>query len=353
MKSHSSIRDADLSRVTLSPKARLIEALRVIEDGARGVAFVCDARRRVMGTLTDGDVRRAILAGASLDSRCVAEIMRRDFASVSPSAGRAEVLDMMRARAIEQVPVIDTHGRLCGLHSLHDLIGAAERPNWAVIMVGGKGTRLGPLTEQVPKPMIPVAGRPILERLVLHLLGYGIRRIFLAVNHLAHVIEDHFGDGRQFGCHIDYLRESKPLGTGGALSLLPSVPETPTLVVNGDLVTQFDVGRMLLFHAEGGYAATFGLRPHSIEIPFGVAKVRGGQLLELREKPTERMLINAGIYVLDPSAVRMIPGDREFPIIELLDRCAQKNMKVGAHVIQDEWLDVGRHEELRRARGQI
>lgn len=349
----ASIRRQDLRRITLSPTAPLIEALRVIEDGARAVAFVCDARRRVMGTLTDGDARRAILAGASLDSRCVREIMHCDFAKVSPAAGRAEVLDMMRARGIEQVPVVDNQGRLCGLHSLHDLIGATERQNWAVIMAGGKGVRLGPLTDKVPKPMISVAGRPILERLVLHLLGYGIRRMFLAVNHLAHVIEDHFGDGARFGCRIDYLRESKPLGTGGALSLLPTVPETPTLVVNGDLVTQFDVGRMLSFHSEGSYAATFGLRSHSIEIPFGVAKVRGNQLIELREKPTERMLINAGIYVLDPRAVRMIPKDREFHIIELFDRCVRKRMKVGAHVIEDDWVDVGRHEELNRARGQI
>lgn len=349
----TSIRQKDLSRVTLSPRAPLIEALQVIEDGARAVAFVCDARRRLLGTLTDGDARRAILAGSSLDSRCVQEIMRRDFARVSPAAGRAEVLDLMRARGIEQIPVVDNHGRLCGLHSLHDLIGAKERRNWAVIMAGGKGVRLGSLTEKVPKPMIAVAGRPILERLVLHLLGHGIRRIFLAVNHLAHVIEDHFGNGARFGCRIEYLRESRPLGTGGALSLLPPVPETPTLVVNGDLVTQFDVGRILSFHSDGRYAVTFGLRPHSIEIPFGVAKVRGNQLVELREKPTERMLINAGIYVLAPCAMRMIPEDREFPITELFDRCIRKGMKVGAHVIEDEWLDVGRREELAKARGQI
>lgn len=349
----SEIGKRDLDRVMLSPNAPLIEALRRIDEGGRAIVFVCDARRRVIGTLADGDVRRAILAGAALDSRCVPDVMQREFASVSPDAGRAEVLDMMRARGIDQVPVVDAAGRLGGVHSLHDLLGARERTNWAVIMAGGKGTRLGPMTESVPKPMITVAGRPILERLVLHLFSFGIRRIFLAVNHLASVIEDHFGDGARFGCRIEYLREDEPLGTGGALSLLPALPTVPLLVMNGDLVTQLDVERLLWFHAKGRYAATFGVRPYSVSIPYGVATVRRSQLVELREKPTERMLINAGIYLLDPRVVRMVPRGRDYPITELFDRCLRKKMKVGAHLIEDEWVDVGRHEELRRARGQI
>jgi dTDP-glucose pyrophosphorylase len=336
----------------LSPGACILDALQAIQSGGCAIAFICDASRRILGTVSDGDLRRAILAGASLESRCVTTVMNRDFAHVTQSAGRAEVLDMMRARGIEQVPILDRKNRLCGLHLVHELIGAVERHNWAVIMAGGKGKRLEPLTNAVPKPMLAVAGRPNLERLVLHLYSYGIRRIFLAVSHLAHVIENHFGDGSRFGCRIEYLRETMPGGTGGALSLLPSIPELPLIVVNGDLVTQFDVGRLLRFHAQGGYVATLGVRPYLVGIPFGVAKLRGARLVGLREKPTERLLINSGIYVLDPCAVRMVPPNREFHMPELLELCLRRKLKVAAHLIDDDWVDVGRHEELRRANGE-
>jgi NDP-sugar pyrophosphorylase family protein len=186
---------------------------------------------------------------------------------------------------------------------------------------------------------------------VLHLMGHGIRRIFLSVNYLANVIEAHFGDGTRFGCTISYLREDEPLGTGGPLSLLPT-PDDAVLVVNGDLVTQCDVGRMLAFHAAGDYVATFGLRPYSVEIPFGVATVHGDRLVELREKPTERMLINAGIYVLSPRAIAMVPARCAYPITDLIAQCLTEGLPVGAHLVEDDWLDVGRPDELRKARGE-
>lgn len=340
-----------LRSLMVAPGATLLDALRCIDEGARGIAFVCDPGGRVLGTLTDGDVRRALLRGAALDRPGAGKAMRRKFTSVSPREGRPEVLDLMRARSIDQVPVLDAQGRLVGLHSLQELVGGAERPNWAVIMAGGKGVRLRPITENIPKPMIRVAGRPILERLVLHLTGSGIRRIFLSVNYLSHVIEDHFGDGNAFGCRIEYLRERKPLGTGGALALLPERPRHPLLVMNGDLVTQFDVGRMVEAHERAGNVATFGMRPYQVEIPFGVVEVKGDRLVGLREKPSERMMINAGIYVLGRRALRLVPKGLEFPITDLFTTCLSRGLRVGAHLIQDEWTDVGRHEELKRARG--
>jgi NDP-sugar pyrophosphorylase family protein len=198
-----------------------------------------------------------------------------------------------------------------------------------------------------------VAGRPILERLIMHLMGHGVTDFYLSVNYLAHVIEDYFGDGRRLGCRITYLRETQPLGTGGPLSLLPSPPVAPLLVMNGDLVTQCNVDRMLQFHDEGRYLATFGVRAYSHTIPFGVARVDGDRLVEVREKPTTEMLINAGIYVLSPEAVAMVPAGESYPITDLFGRLLSEGRPVGAHVIEDDWIDVGRHEELKRARGEL
>ncbi len=346
------IRKPDLTRLTVASGATILEALKAIESGGEAITFVVDGGERVLGCLTDGDIRRAILRGASLEDRVLPQVMRRDFTSASAHDGRAEVLDLMRARQIERIPVLGPEGRLVGLHTMRQLVSHAERPNRAVILAGGKGTRLRPITEQLPKPMVTVAGRPILERLILHLVSCGLSKFSISINYLGHVIEEHFGDGAQLGCEIDYLREHEPLGTGGPLSLLPP-PTLPVVVLNGDLITQCDVGDLLDFHDRGGYAATMGIRPYTVEVPFGVAEVEGERLLSLREKPTERALINAGIYVLSPEAVAAVPSGVEYPITMLFETLLAEGKPVGAHLLEAEWLDVGRHDELRRARGVL
>lgn len=340
-----------LDALKLSADATFLDAMRTIETGGHEIAFVCGADDCVIGTLTDGDIRRALLAGAGLQDRRIRDAMQRSFVAVPPEIGRAEVLDLMRARSIRQIPVLDETGRLCGVHLLQELIGARIRPNRAVIMAGGKGTRLQPITHHLPKPLVRVAGRPILERILLHLVGHGIRHIYISVNYLGKMIEDHFGDGSAFGCHIDYLRESEPLGTAGALSLLPGPPTHPIVVMNGDLLTHVDLGRMLEFHTRRGFAATVGVRSHTIDIPYGVAVVEDGELVEMREKPSERVLVNTGVYVLSADAVRLVPPGVDYPMTALLGDCGTRGFRVGAHLIEDEWADVGRHEDLHRARG--
>ncbi len=341
----------DLTQLCVGEHATILESLRVLDRTGLEIVFVVGADGRVLGTLTDGDLRRALLAGVALDTPGAHRAMCRDFVSVGEGASRAEVLDIMRHRRISQVPVLDAARRLVGVHLVHELIGAATRANSAVIMAGGRGTRLHPLTTDVPKPMLTVGGRPILERLVAHLVGFGVREIYLAVNYLAETIEAHFGDGRLFGCRIHYLREDLPLGTGGALSLLPQLPAEPLLVMNGDLVTQFDVGRMLDTHRARGHVLTVGVRPYQVDIPFGVVDVDDGRVVRLREKPTEQMLVSGGIYVLAADLVARVPPREPFPITRLIEDCVNRRESVGAHLIDDEWIDVGRHDELRRARG--
>ncbi|HXT16684.1 MAG TPA: nucleotidyltransferase family protein [Gemmatimonadaceae bacterium] len=344
--------DTGLSNLCVRNTATLFEALQAIDSGAESIVFVCDESGKIIGSLSDGDVRRALLSGAALSDSCLERVMNRQFAWVTPSAGRAEVLDIMRARDVGQLPVLDEHGRLCGLHTVGQIMSAAHRTNAAVILAGGRGTRLHPLTETVPKPMVTVAGRPILERLVLHLMSCGIRTIYISVNYLAHVIEEHFGDGSRFGCRIEYLREDQPLGTGGPLALVKDRVSEPVVVMNGDLVTQCDVGAMLDFHTQGGYTVSMGLRRYCFTVPFGVARVQGERLRELIEKPTERELINAGVYVLSPEVLQHIPRGREYPITELFNYCLREALPAGAFLIEEEWVDVGQHHELQRARGE-
>jgi len=326
----------------------IMEAMRVIDASAWGIALVLDESRRLVGTLSDGDIRRALLNGATLEFP-LAPYIRRQYQAVGPEAGRAEVLDLMQALRMRQIPVVDTSGRLLGIHLLHELIGAVERPNWGVLMAGGKGTRLHPITEHLPKPMIRVAGRPIIERLVLHMVSYGIRRIFITIHYLGHVIEEHLGDGSRFGCRIDYIREAEPLGTGGALALLPESPRHPVVVLNGDLVTQANIDQLLALHHEGGYVATIGLRRYFHQVPFGCVDLEGGLIRRIEEKPVISRLINAGLYVLSPEVVERVP-QKFFLITELFEDCLEREERVGAFEIDNDWIDVGQHEQLRKAR---
>lgn len=321
-----------------------------LDHGAVEIALVLDDANRLVGTMTDGDVRRALLQGARLEDP-LAPHVHRQFTAVGSEAGRAEVLDLMQARRLGQIPVIDSDGRLLGLHLLHELVGGGERPNWAVIMAGGKGLRLRPITEHIPKPMIPVAGRPILERLVLHLVGHGIRRIFLAINYLGHLVEAHFSDGRQFGCRIDYLREQHTLGTGGALALLPEPPVHPLVIMNGDVVTQADIGQLLETHERGGHVATVGVREYTHTVPYGCVGLdeRGDRVVRFDEKPAISRLINTGIYVISPEILERVPRDCEFPITRLIEECLQRGEPVGAYELAQDWIDVGLKDQLKLA----
>lgn len=349
----SPLSNPQLSDLLVSSSATLLDALRALDIGGKAIVFVGDADGRVIGSLTDGDIRRALISGESLNDCCVDAVMRQDFVSVTEDVGRADVLELMQARGVEQIPILSADGKLRGLHTMRQLIAPVERENCALILAGGRGTRLLPLTQHVPKPMLAVAGRPILERLVLHLMGQGFHRIYIAVNYLADVIVSHFGDGSRFGCRIEYIREQEPLGTAGALALLPRPVRESVLVINGDLVTQCDLAGLLDYHERGGFAATIGLRPHSVIIPYGVAEVEEGRLVGLREKPTERMLINAGVYVVAPPAIELITPNGDFPMTELLAACSANGWPVGAHLIEEDWVDVGHPSELQMARGHL
>ena len=338
----------DVCRLHVS--GTLVDAMRSLEKSGIEITLILDEHDRLVGTLTDGDIRRALLKGAALESP-LSPHLQRNFTAVGPKTGRAEVLDLMRSRTISQIPIVDGDGRLVGIHLLHEVLGAIERPNWAVVMAGGQGTRLRPLTETIPKPMIRVAGRPILERIVLHLVSFGIRRVFLSINYLGKVIEDHFGDGARFGCRIEYVREETALGTGGALAELPALPTVPLVVMNGDLITQADIGAMLEYHLSGGQQVTLGVRRYVHTVPFGCVELDGERVARMEEKPRLSAFVNAGIYVLDPHLVTRVPRGQEFPLPALLEQCLARGETVAAFEIEDDWIDVGQRDQLKQARG--
>lgn len=346
-----------LSKVLLTPAASLRECLSVIDEYGVGSVFVVDSETRLVGVVSEREIRRFLIDGSGLDAP-IRDVVREPAAIVAPTYSRPEVLDLMRALRIAEVPVVDHDGRVVGIHRDQRLVSDVFRENWAVIMAGGRGARLAPLTDDIPKPMLQVAGRPILERLILHLAGSGIDRIFLSVNYLGHTIQDYFGDGLRFGCAIEYLWEDEdcPLGTGGPLGLLWDRglrPAAPLLVLNGDLVTGFAVGELLDAHEEQDVVATIAVSEYQHQVPFGVLEGDERRLVRIVEKPVPVWPVNSGIYVIEPELLRRVPVGELYPITELFEECLKRDESVGLWPMNDPWQDIGRPSELARARGQL
>lgn len=341
----------DARQNMLPEDAPVLQAIQVLDQAQAKIVLVVNAVGKLTGSVVDGDVRRGLLRGYGLQSP-VHEIMHRQPCVLPVHSPRQKILETMHLQEIKQVPLVTPEGAVAGI-AVHDmLLGLqhSERPNHVVVMAGGKGKRLLPITQDMPKPMVPVGGKPILEWILLRLAHYGFREFTFAINYLGHVIEDYFGDGSAFGCRIRYVREKEFLGTAGALSLLPPGDQHPLVVTNGDILTGLDFGSLVDFHAEGGYAATVCARAHRVEVPYGVIELRDGCLLGIVEKPVYDNLISAGIYVLSPQVLPRIPREQVLDMPDLLLSLVNDHHKIGVFTLKDEWVDVGRHDDLERAK---
>lgn len=331
----------------ISPETSIQEALARINAASTQLALIVNSHGYLLGTLSDGDVRRALLRGIALADQ-VDRCMCRKPTTAKVGESRDVLLARMRQLALHQLPVVDDNGKVIGLKRIDDLLLPELHENWVVIMAGGLGTRLKELTHNIPKPMLPVGNRPLLETIIERFTEQGYRNIWLAVNYHADQIEGYFGDGAEFGASIRYLRENIRLGTAGALSLLPS-PELPVIVCNADLLTKVDYAKLLEGHMADGAVATMAVLEHEYCIPYGVICTQGSRIESIEEKPVRRVTINAGIYVLSPPAITRIPSETLFDMTDLFLNLIRAGHPVSCHRVEDYWLDIGRHEDLQQA----
>ncbi len=336
----------------IPPTATVREAVKAIDANLVLMALVCTDDGRLCGTVTDGDVRRLILRGGSLDEPVTA-IMNSRPTTARPWHSPGELLTIMQATGHRRIPILDHRQRLVGVARLEEFLNAGPLDNWVVLMAGGLGTRLRPLTEECPKPLLPVGPKPILETILENCRDQGFRRFFISVNYKADMVKRHFGDGARWGVEISYLEENKRLGTAGPLSLLPQRPERPVLVMNGDLLTKVNFRHLMDFHLQHRATATMCVRESSLQVPFGVVQVEDQRLTGIAEKPEQRFLVNAGIYLLDPEAVDAVPPNTYFDMPDLYDHLLASGRDVVAFPIREYWLDIGRLDDLERARGEF
>ena len=339
--------------------ATLREVMACIDQNAKGIALVVNDSHQLLGTITDGDIRRAILNNISIDSHVSELLAKKPSASryqkpitVSRDVSRSECMEIMERHEIHQLPVIDEDGKVVGLVTLGELVTLDSLPLQAVIMAGGFGARLRPLTEDTPKPMLPVGDRPLMEHTIELLRHSGIRNVSITTHYQAEKITSHFGDGKEFGVNIDYVPEEKPLGTAGALGLLQDLDE-PLLVINGDILTRVDFRAMLDFHQEHSADLTVGVRLYDFKVPFGVIESDGSKVLDVQEKPEVQFLVSAGIYLLEPSVRKFIPKNERSDMPNLIRRVIDDGGQVVNFPIVEYWLDIGHHRDYERAQTDL
>jgi dTDP-glucose pyrophosphorylase len=324
----------------------------VLDRSGLQIVLVVDQADHLLGTVTDGDIRRGLLRDLS-QSAAVDNVMNRSPLTAPAGLSRHELIETLRQHEVHHVPIVDATGRVVGLEAETELYEGAERDNWVVLMAGGLGQRLRPLTDNVPKPLLAVGDRPLLEIIIDGFVRQGFRRFFVSVNYRADMVKSHFGDGSRIGCDIRYLEEMEPLGTAGAIGLLNEVPDKPFVVMNGDLLTTINFDNLIDFHEAHKADLTVGVRRYSHQIPYGVTNIQDHRILDVVEKPVHECFISAGVYVLSPRMLTQLRPPRRVDMPDLVREMIASGGQVSAFPITEYWIDIGRVEDLERARQEF
>lgn len=337
-----------MKNVLVGNTATLVETMKILDEAAKQFVAVVNSKEELIGTITDGDIRRAILRGKSLQVP-ITEVMNPKPVYASANLSKEEQLAFMKQRKVKQLPLVDENKRVQDVLFYDDMTVVTEKSNPIVLMVGGLGTRLRPLTNDLPKPMLPIGGKPILENIIMHFKSFGFVNFILSVNYKKEVIKNYFQDGKSFGVTITYIEETERLGTAGALSLIKEEINEPFFVMNGDLLTNTNFEQLLDFHLVNQATATMCVREYEYQVPYGVIEVDEHKLTSIVEKPVQKHFVNAGIYVLEPKALTYIPKNQYYDMPELFNYLIQQQKEVAAFPIREYWMDIGQLEDYERA----
>jgi len=349
---------SDLTTLCVERGNSIRDAISRMDKGKVGIVLVVDAERRLLGTVTDGDIRRALLSNVALREPVCTLLARkagtRYALPITARAGQdsSTYLSLLKQHNILHLPLVDNDGRVVGLIGLDDFVPDGVLPLQAVVMAGGAGSRMRPLTEELPKPMLPVGDRPLMEIIIQQLRDAGIKRVNVTTHHQSEKITEHFGDGRNFGVELSYVTEDRPLGTAGALGLMEKIRDT-VLVINGDILTKVDFRTMVAFHREHHADLTLAVRRYDVHLPYGVVDCEGISVRRLKEKPSLNFLVNAGIYLLEPTVYRYIPNGERFDMTDLIQRLLDAGRPVVSFPIWEYWLDIGEPNDYERAQEDV
>lgn len=342
----------DFEKIFLHPKSTVREAMENLSHHSAGIVLVVDQHKALKGVITDGDVRRGLLSSIAMDAP-LEMIMSKNPKTLPLGESTKEIIKQMKKFSLQQMPIVDKDGVVVGVKLLKDLVEYTAKENIIFINAGGKGQRLLPLTENCPKPLLLVGNKPIMENIILNFSSAGFKNFVLSVNYMAEKVIEYFGDGSRWDVHIEYIHEDKPLGTAGAIANINGRSKLPVLVCNGDLLTNVDYLGLLDFHEKSNSIATICVREYDFQIPYGVVNIENQKLLSIVEKPIQKYFISAGIYVLAPEAINLIPQNEFFDMPTLLKDIISKGQEIAAFPIHEFWLDIGKHSDFEKAQTEV
>ncbi len=340
-----------IEEIKISPNTAIRKALEVIDQGAMKIALIVDDEQKLIGTLSDGDIRRGLLSGLGMEDS-IETIYNQNPNVCGVNDSKEKVIQTAVSKKVYQIPIIDESGRVVKLAEIDHLIQKEKLPNPVVIMAGGMGKRLLPLTENTPKPMLKVGGRPILETLINRLQKHGFSDILISINYKGDQIKDYFGDGRLFGVRIQYIEENQRMGTAGALGILKEKPIHPVLVMNGDILTNVNFESLIDFHHQAKAEATMCIREYGLEVPYGVVRLNKNNIIAIEEKPIQQFYVNAGIYVLNPEIVESLETGAAIDMTQIFEKLVQQNRETVSFPIREFWMDIGKPEDFNRANSE-
>lgn len=338
--------------VLITPDTPIVKAIEIIDRSGLQIALVVNENGRLLGTVTDGDIRRAILKHLNLD-KAVSTAMNPAPCYVYREQPRENAIFIMKSKKLHQIPVLDEDHCVVGLEIADELFTPTVRDNWVLLMAGGLGRRLEPLTENCPKPLLKVGDKPVLETILESFAEQGFRHFYISVNYKAEMIKKYFGNGSRWAVEIKYLHERKSLGTAGALGLLPEKPRNPLLMMNGDILTKMNYGKLLDFHQMNQTEATLCVKEYNNQVPYGVVTVQNNRLLRIEEKPEQRFFISGGIYVFNPVALDYVPSGSTLDIPVLLKTLLAHGKEIAVFPIREYWIDIGRFDDFERANNEF
>ena len=338
----------NIEDIIVKESTSILEVLQIIDKSSKQLAIVVDDNKRLLGTISDGDIRRALLNNISLNES-VKDIYFKTPTVANINNSKEEIINICRVKKIHQIPIVDDNGNLIGIEILDELIKPKDKTNKVILMVGGLGTRLRPLTETTPKPMLKVGNKPILQTIVEKFAEYGYTNIIMCVNYKSHIIQDYFKDGSDFGVNIEYILENQRMGTAGALSLLKEKPNEPFFVMNGDLLTNVNFEHLHNYHIATNSIGTMCVREYDFQVPYGVVNIKDSKIASIEEKPTHKFFVSAGIYMLSSEVLNYIPENQFYDMPTLFEKIISEGKNAISFPLREYWLDIGKMEEYKKA----
>ena len=337
-----------INEIKIGPGTSIREALLVIDIGAMKIALVVDSADKLIGTLTDGDIRRGLLRGLGMEDE-IRDIYNPNPVVADINEKKERIIELAVSKKVYQIPLVNAAFRVVKLAEIDHLLEREKHANCVVLMAGGLGQRLRPLTEDTPKPMLKIGGRPILENVIRKFIKNGFSNFYISLNYKGEKIKEYFGDGKSLGVNISYIEEKRKMGTAGALSLIKDKPSMPVIVMNGDILTGMNFDELLDFHIRREASATMCIREYDMEVPFGVVGLNQSNIVSIEEKPVQQFYVNAGIYVLNPEILDYIPADTSIDMTSIFENLVKENQTILSYPIREYWMDIGKPEDFKKA----